>query len=323
MKKVIYMGFYTDDATWFYRMSVLGAIKHHGLTIEQKPYSGNVTWSTFLGYDTLILERPSSTDDLKIIKLAKQVGLKVITDWDDDCLHVPVMNPMWHHYQLCRADVMECIALSDEVWVSTPGVKKAYSLYNNNIHVIPNAHNDYLFPVEHKKDINPETKKAFWRGGGSHEADVYSVADKLLKTINQNNKWMFHIIGTRFIYIELKCGSNYQPVSGMPLMQYFDYMAKENPSVVFHPLQNNKFNESKSNIAWLESTYAGAAFFGNKSLPEFDKTMIFDFSELGECMNGKHNEVLKSLNDDSWSYICENLLLSITNKIREERLLAI
>lgn len=324
MKKVLYMSFFTDDATFFYRISILAAIKHPDLHIEQKPYSGNITWSTFVGYDAIILERPSSTDDLKIIKLAKQVGLKIISDWDDDCLHVPVTNPMWHHYQRCKSEVMECIALSDELWVSTGGIKKAYSLYNQNIHVIPNAHNDHLFPIENKRPFNPETKKVFWRGGGSHEADVYDMADSLIKIIDRSKKWKFYFIGSRFIYMELRCGDNYQPVSSMPLMQYFDYMAKENPNVVIHPLQDNLFNQSKSNIAWLEATYCGAVFFGNTKLPEFDKPGAVELELLPDFLQIKFGiEAARAYNTESWDYICEHLLLSKINKTREERLLAI
>lgn len=322
MKKVIYMGFFTDDATWAYRMAVLSAIKHPDIIIEQKPYSGNITWSFFSGYDTLILERPSSGHDLSIIKLAKQMGLKVICDYDDDCLHVPILNPMWHFYQQCKPLLMECLSLANEVWVSTKSLKKAYSLLNSNIYVIPNSHNDYIQPIEKKKDFNHKTKKAIWRGGGSHEADVYEIAPELIKIINKHKKWQFQFIGCRFIHMEMRCGDNYLPVSQMPLMQYQEYMATENPSVVFHPLQDNLFNRSKSNIGWLESSFAGAAFVGNKNLPEFDKHFIFSFDNFGEVLK-MDMESLKIANQLSWEYITDELLLSKINLLRTERLLAI
>ncbi len=220
MKKVIYMSFWTDDATWAYRMAILSAINHPDLIIEQKPYSGNITWSFFAGYDILILERPSSGHDLSIMKLAKQMGLKIICDHDDNCLRVPPLNPMWHHYQQCKSVMMECLALADEIWVSTPEIKKAYSLLNKNIYVLPNAHNNYLMPLVNKKEFNHKTKKAIFRGGQSHEADVYEIAPELIKTINKNKKWGFEFWGCRFIYMEMRCGDNYLPVSSMPLLQW-------------------------------------------------------------------------------------------------------
>jgi hypothetical protein len=255
MKKLLYMTQFPDDATAYYRIAPLIYINHKDISITKKEYAGNITWEFFVGYDILFLERPSGHNDLNAIKLAKQCGLKVITDWDDDCIHLPVIHPMWHYYNQCKAIVMECLALSDEVWVSTPSLKKAYGLLNQNIHVIPNCHNDFIMPVEKKLPFNPKGKKAIWRGGGSHEADVYSVAADLVKVINKHRSWQFQFVGCRFVYLELQCGEkygkNYTPVSPMPLLQYFSYMHKENPAVVFHPLQNNKFNESKSNIACL------------------------------------------------------------------------
>lgn len=322
MKKILYMCFWDNDATFFLRLAILTYLKHPDFTIERKPYNGDITWSTFLGYDVLVLSRPSSPHDLSIIKLAKQCGLKVITDYDDDIIHLPELNPMWHHYQQCKSDAMECISLSDEVWVSTKGVKKSFALLNSNIHVIPNSLNDYLHPVDKKKPFNEGGKKAIWRGGGAHQADVYEVAESLVQTINNNKDWHFQFVGDRFVFLEQRCGDNYLPVSLMPLMQYMEYLHTENPQAVFHPLVTNRFNEGKSNLAWIEATYAGAAFFGNTKLHEFNKNGIIDFSQLETGMTTNF-ELLKDCNEESWEYILENLLLSNVNLIRQQRLLNI
>lgn len=324
MKKVLFLTMYDQDGTFFYRIAPLQHISHEKITIERKPYHGNIGFEFFLGHDILFLERPSSQNDLSIIKLAKQCGLKVITDWDDDCLHVDLLNPMWHHYNECKQTVMECIAISDEVWVSTSGIKKSFYLLNKNIHVIPNCLNDYVFHVEQKRPFNPDTKKAFWRGGGSHEADVYQpgIAEKLVETINKNTEWNFQFLGFRFIWLEMRCGANYTPVSQMPLLQYMAYLNDENTNIIFCPLQNTKFNESKSAISFIEATYAGACFFGNKSLPEFNLPTIRDYNELDIHLSDDYRmEALRSSNERSWTYIQQNLLLSTVNQVRIERIL--
>jgi len=322
MKKIIYMTQWDDDGTYFYRLAPLTFIKHENITIERIPYHGNITWSTLLGYDTLILERPSGQHDLNLIKLAKQCGLKIITDWDDDVLHIDEYNPMYAHYETAKSIVIECLLLSDDVWVSTVGLKKSFGFYNGNIRVIPNAHNDYLFPVANKKQFNIESKKAIWRGGQSHEADVYGVADSLVKTINDNTDWMFQFVGARFIYMEQRCGNNYQPVSMMPLMQYFGYLYKENPNIVFHPLSNTKFNESKSNISFIEATYSGGVFFGNTTLQEFSGVGIMPFDYISEYVEKDRILALQKANEIGWKHIKDNLLLSNINQKRIERLLA-
>lgn len=322
MKKVLFLTMYDQDGTFFYRIAPLQHICNESISIERKPYQGNIGFEFFLGYDILFLERPSSQNDLSIIKLATQCGLKTVTDWDDDCLHVDLLNPMWHHYNECKQTVMECIALSDEVWVSTPAIKKSFSLLNKNIHVIPNSLNDFIFKVENKKSFNLHTKKAIWRGGSSHQADVYQpdIAEKLVETINNNTDWAFQFLGFRFIWLEMRCGANYTPVSQMPLLQYMEYLNTENPNVVLCPLQNTKFNESKSAISFIEATYAGAVFCGNTNLPEFKDKPILSFDYLAENLS-ESPELHKITNNSAWEYICDNLPLSKVNLLRVERLL--
>lgn len=315
MKKVLILTQWSNDATYYYRLQPLFRINHPKITVHTKPYFGEISYSYFDSYTHVILERPSSTNDLYVIKLAKQSGKKVIADFDDDCLHVDAYNPMHHTYESNKAVMIECIAEADEVWVSTKSLKQAYRMINKNIVVVPNSHNDYLQPVTNKKSFNRDTKKALWRGGESHEADVYENSEHWVSLMAENKDWVFYWVGCRFIWMEQRSGANYQPVSMMPLMQYFDFLREQNPNIMFHPLSNTVFNNSKSNIAWLEATYAGAAFFGNKSLPEFDKDCILPIEQL---LEGD----LEKANKESWELICDTLLLSKVNELRIERLLA-
>lgn len=318
--KVLYMYAYENDAIFYYRMAVLQYINHPLIEITRGYYGGDITWGLLHRYDVLILERPTGTHDIALIKLAKQVGLKVIVDFDDDLLSIDNYNPTYAIYQGCKENIMEALYQADEVWVATEGIKKSFSMFNSRVVVVPNAHNNYIQPVEKKKAFNRTSKKAVWRGSHSHEADVYAHSSDIVEIVNENKDWNFYFIGDRFIYLQLQCGENYWPVSMMPLMQYFESMYKANPNLVFHPLRDTDFNKSKSNIAWLESSFAGAAFFGNKRLPEFSNDYICDFDTLGENINDFE---LERANVGSWQYICENLLLSKINELRIERLLDI
>jgi hypothetical protein len=267
------------------------------------------------------MERPSSQNDLMVIKMAKMCGIKVVTDYDDDVLHLDHYNPMWHEYETLKPIVMECIALSDEIWVSTIGIKKSFGMLNQNCYVVPNAHNDYLQKIKDKKPFNTDSKIVAWRGGGSHQSDMYECAEEVLKIVNGNMDYMFQFIGCRFIYLEQRCGDNYQPVSQMPLLQYYKHLRDLNPNLVFHPLSNTKFNSSKSNIAWLEASFCGAAFAGNTNLPEFNITGTLPFEQMSYLLS--QPDILSKANETSWELICDELLLSKTNKIRIERLLSI
>jgi hypothetical protein len=128
-------------------------------------------------------------------------------------------------------------------------------------------------------------------------------------------------MGDRYYFLEMNTGDNYHIVPGMTIMEYFKYIHQENPQLFIFPLCDTKFNRGKSNISWLEATYVGSAFAGTKVLPEFNNENILEVSDLPELIKSG-SEPLKISNERSWEYICDNLLLSKVNKLRENRILA-
>jgi len=325
MKKIIYYSFYPNDASAFYRSTgIFHYINHPDLSITNISHKNHLSFSDFCGYDTLFLQRPCEQHHLNLIKLAKDVGLKVIIDYDDDPLHLDMYNPMYDYYEQHKSTVLDCIVEADEIWASTIGVKKAFRLFNNNIQVISNAHNDYIYPIEEKKEFNANGKLAMWRGGHSHVGDIYEIGvpELLISIINDNQDWMFKFLGQRFEYLEKRCGDNYIAQSGASTIQFYKMMHNENPNIVFYPLADTLFNESKSNICWIEATYAGAAFFGNTSLQEFSGIGIMPIDYLSGYVSKDRNEALQIANNVAWQYIQENLLLSSVNDLRIQRLLS-
>lgn len=327
MKKILYFDWF-QSATEFYRSSgVFPYINNPNFTITRST-ENNISFAILVGYDAIILERPSSQESLNIIKLAKDMHIKVIVDFDDDILHVPQSNPMYETYQHQMPTAIQCLVLADEIWVTTKGLKKAFSLYNKNIQVIPNAHNDYVYKVEDKKEFNTKELKALWRGGFSHLGDMYDIGvpEKIIETVNSNPNWQFIFLGQRFEYLEKRCGDNYIAKGGASTIQFYKMMHEENPQVVFYPLESNVFNKSKSPICWIEATYAGAMFAGNKSLYPELSTMIYSFDAMDYFIGRKGQDDMYTAlqyNDMSWKYILDNLLLSNINKLRENRLLEI
>lgn len=267
-------------------------------------------------YDLIFLQRPTSEAQLNIIKLAKDLKKTVIVDYDDDTLHVPKENPMHGTYEGDKPNTIKCLALADEVWVATEGIKNSFRFYNKNIHVIPNALDDYIFPVEDKPYFK-YNKVALWRGGFSHLADIYApdTAEWLVKLINSNKKWQFHFWGQKFEWIEYRVKhGNHFTHPGSSTIQFYKQMHKLNACVFMYPLRTDLFNGSKSNCSWLEATYSGAAYFGNTELPQFQKDGIMPLSAMPELM--KDADRLEYEHNASWMYIQKHLLLSEVNKVR-------
>lgn len=309
-----------SDSTSFYRaVGILPFIKSDEFELINVSNTTHFSWADFTGCDIFFLQRPFTAEHLSLLTLAKDMGVKVIIDLDDDIWNVPQENPTHQLYTISQATLNACVELSDEVWVSTQSIKESALQHNKNVHVINNAWNDYLFPVKDKKSFNHKTKKITYRGGSSHQADVMSIADDLVKVVNNNKDWTFTFMGDRYTYLEQRCGDNYHIVPGFTLIPYFKYIIEDNANAFIFPLVDNKFNKGKSNISWMEATYSGACFFGNVSLPEFNFVFQRGLKVLNSFMEDVDSMWIG--NQLSWEYICDELLLSKVNNQRIERIL--
>lgn len=298
--------------TDFYRTTgVLPFINHPDILLRDISHFGKVSQWDLAGADVIIIQRPCTPDHMKLLKLAKKCGLKVIIDYDDDVLHVDMYSPVYQQYKEQKYLILEMIDLADEVWVSTSAIAQSFG---RGI-VIPNGLNDYILQL--CAPFNADSKNVVWRGGQSHEADVYENADAIINMVKENNKLDFYFIGHRFIKLEKELDGlgcrNYYAVESMPVMQYFDYLRSLKPRAMIFPLCNTPLNRAKSNISMIESAWCGAEYFGNKELPEFNLPFV---NNLTDFPNG--NSHTSAVN-----YVQENLLLSQINKLRIDNLLSL
>lgn len=310
------------DGTSFYRLGgVMPYLEKEYSDIHIKDISGkdNLDWYDYISYDIVVFQRPFIKSHLNTILMLKMMGVKVIIDYDDDVLNLPIHNPYYHNYKSNEKTIQDIVKIVDHVWVSTIGLKETFSKYNDNITIVPNSHNDYLFPVNNKKEFNDKTKTVAYRGGTTHELDVYSNMEDWLHIINKNKNTKFYFFGARFPYLESKCGDNYLIVPGTHILEYFKNFQDVNPNIFIYTLENTKFNQGKSNISWIEATYAGAAVISPEYLNEFIKPGISNYKDsFKDLFNDlkNDNKVLKIMNDLSWDYIKTNLLLSHVNQKR-------
>jgi hypothetical protein len=127
------------------------------------------------------------------------------------------------------------------------------------------------------------------------------------------------------MYLESLCGDNYNAMVGMHIIDYFKFFNELNPNIFIYTLKDTQFNRAKSNISWIEATYAGAAVIAPSFLPEFaNMPGVIAYNELMDSVFENVKDYYKGLaitNDLSWKYIKENLLLSQVNNKRYQSLL--
>jgi len=316
-----------DGACCFYRsLGPLSKLQklNPNISIEHMQV---VSWYTMTDADILFFERPQDKSYLEAIELAKDYNIPVWIDFDDNLFDLPDYNPGYSHYNKknIREIVANCIKLADVVTVSTQAVKDAYEYLNPNIIVIENALNDYNFPL---KKVQQKFKTISWRGSNTHRRDllscsqgIFNIAEKYIKD------WAWVFIGGKVngdLWYITDGVKNHFNMKESDIITYHKYIKDLAPTIQIVPLVNNEFNKGKSNIAWIEGTWSGAATVA-PNLPEFEKPGVINYNtEKDGSFEYTLEKLIKSTSfrdqkyNESFEYIHDNLLLSKINNKRLE-----
>lgn len=316
-----------------------------GLTLNMAPQG--VSWASLKAVDILFMQRPYLPDHLIALKLAKDVGRKVWIDYDDFLYSLPPSNPAQPLYE--KPEIQNCIsemiAKADIVSVSTPhlgnllaGILKrieagkpeggGYIFDDSKIRVIPNAYDeDFMTSLpEALLSIGDQNAIVSWRGSGTHDGDLYGVTPQLVNVVKNHLDWTYQFIGQPF-WLTIQAMSDIENSSILKILpldptQYLKMLKTVKPALMIVPLDDCHFNRSKSNIAWLEATHAGAVTLA-PDFEEWKKPGILtykdpaDFERLMESFLRGEIEA-KALWAESAEFIQKNLLLNDVNRLREE-----
>lgn len=317
------------DATSFYRgVGPIARIRHVCHNIDFLLFN-EINWATLLMSDAVFMQRPFTTKHLQIAEMVKNNNLKLWVDYDDDLFQVPTDNPAHKIYadSTIQKNIAKIIAMADQVSVTTEHLKQQFqkgSVLNRNITVIPNAYDFKLFPYR-TEEVSPRHKIVMWRGSATHHRDVMSCAQPITTLANDLR---FSDYAWRFIGDNLWFVSDYMPKKNviwskaLDTLDYQKHIWDIAPKVIIVPLADSEFNRSKSNIAWIEGTFAGAATIA-PDWDEWKRPGVLNyknpaqFSNLLEMvMSGEiKTEPLVKL---SWTNIKENFDLYKLNEKRIE-----
>ncbi len=305
------------DATSFYRgmgplISLMKSMDNLEVTnaLDQ-------SWGSLKYTDIVFLQRPHLEECVTLAERAKQAGKLLWVDHDDCLLALPQSNPHKNIYyrEDIQDNIVDCLRAADVVTVSTPALKDAYSKFNSNIVVIPNAWDDDLFPMP--KLTNKHPKRIMWRGSSTHDEDLMGVLISL-QSLSQDPSIDLQLVGDPF-WLALKTigGDRYKHHQWKgDILDYFNLIKRLAPNVLIVPLADNTFNRCKSNIAWLEAAWAGAMTVA-PMWDEWKRPGVFNYtndfkSQVDNALVYHRREAVLAR-----EYIKDNLRLSKVNDLRK------
>jgi glycosyltransferase involved in cell wall biosynthesis len=171
---------------------------------------------------------------------------------DDLITNIPLKNYFKSQHPKDTVKLLrEGIAQVDRLIVSTPGLAEAYSGLNADTQVL-----ELKLPLEwwgNIKVTRTEHKKlrVGWAGGSSHLGDLELIAD-VVKDLAEEVDWIFFGM----------CPKKLRPYvkefhSGVPIHMYPQKLASLDLDLAIAPLENNQFNDCKSNLRLLEYGICG------------------------------------------------------------------
>jgi len=308
------------DSCSFYRSAGVAPDLAEKLGCDIDVYSGEVAklmWPQLIKYKLAMFQRPFTENTLNLISYLKKFNVPIWIDFDDLIIDLPITNPAWELLTDNRENIINILSLADVVTVTTNLLRTCLLPHNKNIRVIPNAFNNWSFKT--KISSAERVKTILWRGGDSHLYDLLRYTRIINKLLQNYKDWKFTFMGYLPAMFKSEYGNLFYERSTDPYI-YFDKLASSGATALHVPLQDSQFNRCKSNIAWIEATYAGAVTIA-PAWDEWKMPGVLNYKDDDEY----YNLVSKVISGDidtrrmverSWSYITDKLTLSRVNELR-------
>lgn len=289
----------------------------------------NYDWTSASCSDVLFLQRPFQSKHVQMMEVAKLNNRPIWVDYDDDLFNVTPDNPTWEMYsdEHIKSCVAQCLEMADYVTFSTKyletSMKAEFSKRSKRSFpqsmVIPNAFDDEKYKRQPR--IAARSKLMVWRGSPTHVRDILAHSEAIVKCAKKHPDWTWLFIGYMpwMLYDHMPKGKMLWERTKDPI-QYMHLIQDLQPDALFCPLWDSRFNKGKSNIAWIEGSFAGAACvvpdwdgWRNPGATTYDPS---NFENSLDFIMTQKDELRRELANSSWDYIQQELTLSKVNKLR-------
>jgi len=202
--------------------------------------------------DLVIMFRPITPKSLQFIENCKSklLNIKVILDIDDNLWRLPPGHPAEADYNEAAQTIRKIYSLADGIWCSTDTLMDFADARDGRGVVIPNSILERDLPDQ----PSPYKGHVCWRGTSEQMADICSPEATAEFESNKDKfrRWFFW--GWQPGNMR---GENCKQIGRVDPLAYMAGLSSAGINIMWKPLQDNQFNDSKSNIAWIEATIAG------------------------------------------------------------------
>lgn len=226
----------------------------------QADYGIRLKRDNLRNYEVLVAQRVGNPRTPALLDAAKQAGIQVVIEHDDDLFNVPPKNPAAAIFTQphIRQGMADCLRRANLITASTPHLADRLAEFERPVLVLPNSIPDHVFDLPLHKFSHSSGNDADdavvlgWRGSPTHAEDFHEAVHGLNRVL-QNPNVFLQIIGSK-------------PTDKLPDAQVMyngwiknldDFYSALAFDIGVIPLADNVFNQSKSHIAALEMAARG------------------------------------------------------------------
>ena len=209
-------------------------------------------------FDAIVIQRvnPFST---KIAKKAKQHGIKLIYETDDDFLDMNSSNPSFNYIQGNLANIKKLVSAADEIVVSTSELKRRFDNLNlsSNVTIIRNYYLDNVLPLKEFSYNGNQYVKIGYFGTMTHNNDLELIHNVILRLKDIFSKKGIQV-DLEVIGASIDENVDWFDVKTMSMATFMKWIAaRANWDIGIIPLVNTEFNKCKSELKYIEFTALG------------------------------------------------------------------
>ncbi len=166
---------------------------------------------------------------------------------DDLGYAIPQYNPYYHsNYKDIKSRIDQVLRICDRLIVTTEPLAAAYHHCINDISIIPNYIELSRWQNLSSKSYDGIKPRVGWAGAAQHLGDLQLI-ESVVKKLSKQVDWIFFGMCPKSLRPYLR---EYHPM--VSFVEYPRYLASLNLDLAIAPLENNAFNEAKSNLRLLE-----------------------------------------------------------------------
>ena len=242
--------------------------------------------------DIVILSRPNDPETLNFARQVKDIGrAKIIIDIDDAITNLQPYHDQYAYHSKRIQLAYQIFDLVDYFWVSTEQLMYDCDCFGRG-EIMPNA----VLPEDLPNEPSPDRGLWMWRGKGMQAPDVYfEGVDTYEKIKHDVKQWLFWGMMPNIAHLNNIRLEEYE----VSIPAYFAKVKQLQLNGVWKPLVPCKFNDAKSNIAWIEATCSGGVCLTNyagKTAWENAVDYLPPYDEARQIWQMSKERVLKDFN---------------------------